>query len=161
VYQATLTRRYLTQKIMPLLAAVAVALCSAMVMTVWSVMGGFLDRFIDQGRTLVGDVAIVWPNAGFAYYDDLIERLEAHPMFESATPTIESYGLVSLPGGLKETVIIKGIEGDGFAAATGYDDTIWWKPIDEPMPRDDARAGPETAWSCPSRAVYSPWSRRP
>lgn len=139
MYQATLTRRYLTQKIMPLLAAVAVALCSAMVMTVWSVMGGFLDRFIDQGRTLVGDVAIVWPNAGFAHYDDLIDRLEAHPMFESATPVIESYGLVSLPGGLKETVIIKGIDGAGFAAVTGYDDTIWWKPIDEPMPRDDAR----------------------
>ncbi|MEM9066549.1 MAG: FtsX-like permease family protein [Planctomycetota bacterium] len=139
MYQATLTRRYLTQKVMPLLAALAVALCSAMVMTVWSVMGGFLDRFIDQGRTLVGDVAIVWPNAGFAHYEDLIERLEADPEIEAAAPMIESYGLVSLPGGLKETVVIKGIEGPGFDRVTGYADTIWWKPVDEPLPRDENR----------------------
>ena len=56
MYQFLLTHRYLTSKVMPLLAALAVALCTAMVIIVWSVMGGFLVMLINSGRTLVGDV---------------------------------------------------------------------------------------------------------
>ena len=54
MYQALLTRRYLTSKVMPLLAAVAVTLCTAMVLIVWSVMGGFLGMLVASGRTLIG-----------------------------------------------------------------------------------------------------------
>ena len=58
MYQALLTRRYLTSKLMPLLSALAVTLCTAMVLTVWSVMGGFLNVLLDSGKTIIGDVAI-------------------------------------------------------------------------------------------------------
>ncbi|MEM1330524.1 MAG: FtsX-like permease family protein [Planctomycetota bacterium] len=136
MYQALLTRRYLFRKLMPLLAAVAVALCTAMVLIVWSVMGGFLDRFIAQGRVMVGDVAIMWPTAGFAHYDDLVERLEADPEILAATPMIESFGVLVMPGDRRETVIVKGIDGPGFAEVTSYADTVWWKPLDEPLARD-------------------------
>ncbi|MBL8963533.1 MAG: hypothetical protein JNK70_05635, partial [Phycisphaerae bacterium] len=74
MYQALLTRRYLTSKIMPLLASLAVVLCTAMVLIVWSVMGGFLVKLMNSGRALVGDVVVAWPNTGFAHYDDLIGR---------------------------------------------------------------------------------------
>ena len=80
VYQALLTRKYLTRKIMPMLAMVAVMLSVATILVTWSVMGGFLATLIQSGRTLVGDVAIVWPNVGFGYYDELIEDLEADPL---------------------------------------------------------------------------------
>ena len=79
MYQSLLTRKYLFSKVMPLLAALAVALSVAMVVVVWSVMGGFLNMLLDQGRGLIGDVAVNYDigRGGVAYYDDLIERLLA------------------------------------------------------------------------------------
>ena len=79
MYQLLLTKRYLFSKIMPLLAAMAVVLCTAMVLVVWSVMNGFLTMLIGSGRTMTGDVAIVWPNAGFGHYQELVSELEKDP----------------------------------------------------------------------------------
>lgn len=142
VYQALLTRKYLTSKIMPLLASVAVLLCVAMVLVTWSVMGGFLKTLMNSGRILVGDVAIAWPNTGFPHYEDLIRRLEADPIVAAATPVIETFGLVGLPDGRTETVIIKGIDGPSFDRVTGYHALLWWKPLDAPLPKDAERLDP-------------------
>ncbi|MEL7471875.1 MAG: FtsX-like permease family protein [Planctomycetota bacterium] len=136
VYQALLTRRYLTTKVMPLLAAVAVALCTAMVLITWSVMGGFLKTLVDSGRTLIGDVSIHWPNVGFAHYDELIDRLEADPDIEAAAPMIQTLGVIPFPDGKAQDVLLKGIEGDSFDRVTGFADSIYWRPIDTPLPKD-------------------------
>lgn len=124
---------------MPMLAMVAVMLSVATILVTWSVMGGFLKTLIASGRTLVGDVAIVWPNVGFAHYDDLIERLEADELIDSATPTIETFGLIKLPDDRIELISIKGIEALSYTDVTGFADTMWWKPIDEPTPKDHRR----------------------
>jgi lipoprotein-releasing system permease protein len=139
VYQALLTRKYLTRKIMPMLAMVAVMLSVATILVTWSVMGGFLKTLIESGRTLVGDVSIVWPNVGFGYYDELIDDLEADPMVDSATPSIETFGLIQLPDDRIELVSIKGVEPGSYSAVTGFGDTLWWKPIEEPTPKDHER----------------------
>ncbi len=136
MYQLLLTRKYLTTKIMPLLASIAVVLCTAMVLITWSVMGGFLKNLVKSGRTMIGDVAIVWPNVGFPYYEDLIQRLEADPMVEAACPMIESYGLVHLPGDRNELVVVKGVDGPSFDRVTGYADTLYWRPLTEPLKKD-------------------------
>jgi lipoprotein-releasing system permease protein len=136
VYQLLITRKYLTARIMPLLAALAVALCTAMVLIVWSVMGGFLSTFMTSGRTISGDLVIEWPNAGFGHYQDLIQRLEKHPLIAGAAPTIESYGLITLPDGRRETVMIRGIDGPSFAKVSNYNEILWWRPIDKPVERD-------------------------
>ncbi|MBX3379780.1 MAG: ABC transporter permease [Phycisphaeraceae bacterium] len=150
VYQLLLTKRYLTSKIMPLLAALAVALCTAMVIVVWSVMGGFLVMLINSGRTLAGDVSISWPITGFAYYEDLIKRLEADPEVAAAAPMIETYGLIGLPDGRTETVQIKGIDGPSFSKVTSYDEILYWRPIDKPNEKDttrqDLRLGKHDLW---------------
>lgn len=124
---------------MPLLAALAVALCTAMVLIVWSVMGGFLSTFMTSGRTLSGDLVIEWPNAGFGHYQDLIERLKKHPLVAGAAPCIESYGLITLPDGRRETVRIRGIDGASYASVSDYESVLWWKPIETPMARDTKR----------------------
>ena len=136
MYQLLLTRRYLTSKIMPLLASLAVVLCTAMVLITWSVMGGFLKKFVASGRTMTGDVVITWPNTGFPHYQDLIDRLEADPIVAAATPVIEAFGLIQLPDGRNETVQIRGIHGPSYAQVTAYDDILWWKPLDKPVPAD-------------------------
>ncbi len=124
---------------MPLLAALAVVLCTAMVLISWSVMGGFLKNLMESGRTLIGDVSVRWPNAGFAHYEDLIQRLEAHPDIEAASPMIETAGMLALPGDRLVRVIVRGIDGPSYAAVTTYEDTIYWQPLETPLPKDDAR----------------------
>jgi lipoprotein-releasing system permease protein len=136
MYQALLTRRYLFSKIMPLLAAKAVLLCTCMVLVTWSVMGGFLSMLIGTGRTLTGDVSIAWPTTGFRHYEDLIQRLEADPMVAAAAPLIETPGMINLPDGRTEWIMVRGIDGPSFARVTEYADILWWKKLDKPLPKD-------------------------
>lgn len=140
MYHALLTRRYLTSKVMPLLASLAVVLCTAMVLITWSVMGGFLKNLTESGRALIGDVRITWPNIGFAHYEDLVARLEADPAVAAAAPIIETFGMLTLPDNKTVGVLIRGVEGESFARVTDYSDTLWWKPIERPLPKDRERA---------------------
>ena len=153
MYQALLTRKYLTTKIMPLLATVAVSLSVGTVLVTWSVMGGFLETLVNSGRNLVGDVKIHWPNTGFAHYEDLIERLESRPGIVAAAPMIEAFGLVGLPDDRVLGAGIKGIDGERYARVTGFDDTIWWRPLEEPLPKDD---GPDP--EDPRLDTAQPWA---
>lgn len=149
VYQALLTRRYLTSKVMPLLAMAAVMLSVATILITWSVMGGFLKTLMTSGRTLIGDAYISWPNVGFAHYEDLADRLEAHPSIEAAAPVIETYGMVQLPDDRVELIQIKGVEPASYDRVTGYSGTLWWKPIEKPTVKDkdrtDIRLDPASA----------------
>ena len=127
---------------MPLLASAAVMLSVAMELITWSVMGGFLEQLIQSGRTLMGDVEIARPQRGFGDYEKLIEMLEADEWIEAATPTIDAFGLVKLNAQQVTTCRIKGVDPVSFNRVTGYFDTLYWKPLDTPMPRDTAREDP-------------------
>lgn len=141
VYQALLNRRYLTSKIMPHLSIGAVALCVWMVLVTWSVMGGFLVMLLDLGRRMEADVSITWPTVGFAHYDDLIARLEADPMVQAAAPMIETFGLVSLPDNRVKGVSIRGVDAR-YARVSAYADSLWWRPLDQAMPKDAGQHDP-------------------
>ncbi|MHC4415387.1 MAG: ABC transporter permease [Planctomycetota bacterium] len=133
MYHALLTHRYLTSRVIPLIAVAAVALCVALVIIVVSVMTGFLDMVRSSGRTLMGDVIIAFPVSGIPYYERLIERIEQLPETAAATPVVDSWGLLRMPypdGPNKETETVQvwGIEPAGFASVTGYADTLYWRP---------------------------------
>lgn len=122
---------------MPLLAALAVTLCTAMVLITWSVMGGFLEMLVGSGRTLIGDVSIEWPNIGFRHYDDLVARLEEDDsMVAGAAPVIDTFGVLTFSDDKTLTIKVRGVEPETFARVTTFADTIWWRPIDKPMPGD-------------------------
>ncbi len=142
MYQLLLTKRYLTSKIMPLFAVLAVMLCTAMVLVVWSVMAGFVTMLINSGRTMTGDVVIRWPNAGFAYYEELVSDLEKRPEVHAAAPMIEAFGLVALPDGRKETVTARGIVGESYSRVTKYYDILHWRPLDKPVDKDVNKVDP-------------------
>lgn len=142
MYQLLLVRRYLFSKIMPLLASMAVLLCTAMVLVTWSVMGGFLDMLVRSGRTMTGDVIVAWPNVGFAYYDEFVGMLEEDPMIAGAAPVLETYGLLGLPNSRQEMVFVRGIDGGSYGKVTAFNDILWWKPIEEPLAKDWKREDP-------------------
>ncbi len=136
MYQALLTRRYLTSRVMPMLAIAAVMLCTAMVVIVWSVMAGFLTTLLGSGRMLMGDVVINWPVIGVPHYQDLIARLEADDMIAGAAPTIETPGLLGMPDGSTRTVQVVGVDGPSYNRVTGFAEAVYWKPLEAPLPRD-------------------------
>ena len=143
VYIQLLVRRYLTTRIIPLIAVGAVALCVALVVVVVSVMSGFLDMLKSNGRTLMGDVVINYPVRGLPWYDELIAEIGKLPEAEAATPLIDTYGLVRMPyppGADKEVVTanVWGIEPESFERVTDFSRSLYWKP-----PKDEAAAA---AW---------------
>ena len=133
MYHVLLTNRYLTTRVIPLIAVAAVALCVALVIIVVSVMTGFLDMVKNSGRTLMGDVVVSYPVSGLPHYDRLIERIGALPEAEAATPLVDGWGLLKMPypeGPDKETETVQfwAVEPESFAAVTGFRQTLYWRP---------------------------------
>ncbi len=153
VYHSLLTRRYLTSKIMPLLASLAVMLCTGMVVVVWSVMGGFLSHLIGSGRALQGDAQIEVPGAGFPHYQELQRRFEALPEVQATAPAIVTQALLVLPGSKRDLVILRGIEGESFSKISSFGNSLWWKPLDEPFRKDINREDPRL--DPKARAMYT------
>jgi len=148
MYHALLTNRYLTSRVIPLIAVAAVALCVALVIIVVSVMTGFLNMVKDSGRTLIGDVVVSYAVSGIPHYQKLIQRIEALPEAAAATPVLDTWGLVRMPyppGDDKQVEFVQlwGIEPESFSKVTGFEKTLHWKTPDEhqrQMLIDDALA---------------------
>jgi len=139
VYPFLLVRKYLTSRVIPLIAVAAVALCVALVITVVSVMTGFLEMVRTSGRTLVGDVIVSRSIQGLPGYEQIIERILATPEAEAAAPIVETFGLLKMPYPFGEeksiqTVQVWAIDPERFAKVTGFDRAIWWRP-----PESDAK----------------------
>ena len=130
MYQPLLANRYLTSRIIPLIAVAAVALCVALVIIVVSVMSGFLDMLLSSGRTLMADVIVRSGDPGLPYYEDLIDDIEALPEAAAATPVIESFGLLKLPyEDRTEGVQVWGIEPQSFARVVDFEQTLAWTEV--------------------------------
>jgi lipoprotein-releasing system permease protein len=129
MYKLLLTFRYLRRKLIPIFAVLAVCLCTAMVIIVSSIMGGFLDLVRTAGKTLMGDVSI-YPGGltGFGHYEQIISEISKLPEVEAASPVIVAYGLLKLPGDVIKGVQVYGVNGPQHAATTGFGNTIYWTP---------------------------------
>jgi ABC-type lipoprotein release transport system permease subunit len=110
MYQSLLVLRFLTSRIMPVIAVLAVALCVTLVIVVVSVMTGFLDMLRASGKRLVGDVVIQYPVVGIPYYRDLIADIEALDEAEAASPLIETLGIIKMPYGVQDKGSPEGVD---------------------------------------------------
>mgnify|MGYP000240138852 CR=1 FL=1 len=99
MYKLFLTLRYLRKRRIAYFAIAAVMLCTAMVLIVMSVMGGFLDQLKTKARGLLGDVIIDNRSySGFPLYDEFIADISAWPEIVKATPVLYTYGLLRFHG---------------------------------------------------------------
>ena len=152
MYKLLLISKYLRRKLAPLFAASAVMLCTAMVIIVMSVMGGFLDIFRESAKNLTGDVVVEGAGLqGFSGYEDLVRRIEGLPEVAAATPMIEAFGLVNF-GDDARPVIIQGVDLRRLAKIVDYDDTVMW-------PREAlVEAVADEAWDRPDESGADPVS---
>ena len=99
MYKLFLTLRYLRKRRIAYFAIAAVMLCTAMVLIVMSVMGGFLDQLKTKARGLLGDIIVDNKSAsGFPLYAEFIADVSTWPEIVKATPVLYSYGLLRFYG---------------------------------------------------------------
>ena len=171
MYARLLSNRYLTSRLIPLIAIGAVALCVAMVVTVVSVMTGFLDLLRGAGRSVVGDVIVSSGIGGIPHYEQLIARIDALPECHRATPVIDTFGLLRMPyprGPEKEIVTTQvwAIEPLSFAEVTEYGSNLYWRrPADDAegaaMMPDDPRRDVNPAWLRDGQTLLESATGRP
>ncbi|MBI1336877.1 MAG: FtsX-like permease family protein [Phycisphaera sp.] len=151
MYSLALILRYLRRKLAPLFAMVAVTLCTAMVIVIISIMGGFLDMMRNSVRSITGQVTVRSSLEGIPHYENLIEDLRQLPGVDAVTPVMRSFGLLKLRDEV-HTVELVGIEPAGFdrvmthfdtqaLKTRSYRDTLYWSSkdiLDYLRPEDDA-----------------------
>ena len=125
MYKLVLIGRYFQHKPVALFALLAVALCTAMVVIVISVMGGFLDLMMRTAKNLSGDVVIQRDLTGFAHYEQMLEELRQLPQVDSAAALVRGFGLIKIHGVVRG-VSITGIRPDEFNSVTNYRKTLHW-----------------------------------
>src|SRR5688500_6958772 len=110
MYNLHLILKYLRKRRIAWVSLIAVMLCTAMVLVVISVMGGWLRMFRESFHGLTGDVIVAGESmTGFPYYDEIIQRVQALPEVEAAVPTLETYALVNFNNRVKKGVRVLGI----------------------------------------------------
>ena len=129
MYKLLLISKYLRRKLAPLFAALAVTICTAMVIIVASVMGGFLDLMQTTAKQLTPDVVIKSSLTGFGDYETLLAELEALNEVELATPAIEYLGTVTIGGSTNPMKVI-GIDPDRYNQIVPYYETLMWSADD-------------------------------
>jgi lipoprotein-releasing system permease protein len=100
MYKLQLIRKYLVKRRIAWVALVAVMLCTAMVLIVVSVMGGWLATFKESFHAMTGDVIVSGsPLTGFAYYQDMIVRIDKVPGVVASAPVIRTGAMMNSPMG--------------------------------------------------------------
>ena len=129
MYKLLLISKYLRRKLAPLFAALAVTICTAMVIIVASVMGGFLDLMQTTAKRLTPDVVVKSSLTGFGDYEKLIGELEKLPEVALATPAIEYPATVTISGST-EPVKVFGIRPGEYNEVVPYNETLLWSASD-------------------------------
>lgn len=102
MYKLFLCLRYLHKARIVFFSVIAVCLCTAMVLIVYSVLSGFVQMVRDHSRGMLGDL-IMENNSlqGWPYYAEFIDQIkhdpETAPLIHEATPVIIVYGIIRFP----------------------------------------------------------------
>ena len=139
-----LINKYLRKRRIAWVSLIAVTLCTAMVIVVISVMGGWLRMFRDSFHGLSGDIIVTKQSmAGFPYYQEMIEQIEKIDGVRAAVPMIHTFGLVNIAGGqIQYGVEVEGLPEDKIGEASRFRDSLYrqWQMADDPDATPEQRA---------------------
>lgn len=97
MYKLHLILKYLRKRRIAWVSLIAVMLCTAMVLVVISVMGGWLRMFRQSFKGLNGDVLVESSGlAGFPYYEQILDRVRKLPEAAAATPVLKTFALLKI-----------------------------------------------------------------
>ena len=126
LYKLFLILKYLRKRRIAWVSLIAVTLCTAMVLIVISVMGGWLRMFRESFHAVAGDVIVRNHSLrGFPYYQEMINRIEKLPDVEAAAPIIKAYGLVNIINGASDGVQVIGLPIDKIAQINEFPKSLY------------------------------------
>src|SRR3954452_15723820 len=97
MYKLHLILKYLRKRRIAWVSLIAVTHCTAMVLVVISVMGGWLRMFRTSFHGLSGDIVVTNGSlAGFPYYQEMIEEIEKLPEVAAAAPVVQTFGAINI-----------------------------------------------------------------
>lgn len=109
MYKLHLILKYLRKRRIAWVSLIAVTLCTAMVLVVISVMGGWLRMFRASFHGLVGDVVVQGDSlTGFPFYEEMVAQIEQLPEVKAAVPALETFGLLNINNALPRGVQVVG-----------------------------------------------------
>ncbi|MCF7972246.1 MAG: FtsX-like permease family protein [Phycisphaerae bacterium] len=120
--QLILAIKYMFKRRIASLAVLTVALSVFVTLVVLTVMHGLLAGWKDVNHALVGDCVVGTESlVGFAYYDELMTRLEALPDVAAVSPVVKTYGLFTETStGYSNGIEVMGIDPVRHAKATEF-----------------------------------------
>jgi lipoprotein-releasing system permease protein len=126
--------RYLVKRRIAWVSLIAVMLCTAMVLIVISVMGGWLRMFRQTNHALIGDLIVYRGSLdGFSHYEDMMAEIAKIPGVKAVTPTIHAVGLAEI--GLAHTqnpirtpVEVIGLDIKQIGKVNGFVDSLHLQP---------------------------------
>ena len=128
MYKLHLILKYLRRRRIAWVSLIAVMLCTAMVLVVISVMGGWLRMFRASFQGLSGDIVVRGDSrTGFPFYEEMIAELEKLTEVAAAAPTIETYGLVNIDNRVREAVRVVGVPLEKIGRVNGFWDSLYLK----------------------------------
>ena len=111
MYKLHLILKYLRKRRIAWVSLVAVTLCTAMVLVVISVMGGWLQTFLSTSREFEGDIIVSCKSdTGFAYYPEMREGIRKLPEVTAATGAIVTYGVANFNNKIHCAIEIRAYE---------------------------------------------------
>jgi len=121
MYKLHLILKYLRKRRIAWVSLIAVTLCTAMVLVVISVMGGWLRMFRESFHGLTGDVIVHGDSlTGFPYYQEMLDKMQQLPDVAAAVPTIETFGLVNIKNLSRRGVQVVGIRSRRWGRSTTF-----------------------------------------
>lgn len=128
MYKLLLILRYLRKRRIAWVSLAAVILCTALMLVVISVMGGWLRMFRQSFHGLSGDVLVQSTGmSGFPYYDEMVDRIEALREVGkgNAVPVIHTFGLININNWSPEGVQVLGYQIDKIGNVNGFPQSLY------------------------------------
>src|SRR5688572_25355831 len=145
MYKLHLIWKYLRKRRIAWVSLIAVMLCTAMVLVVISVMGGWLRMFRESFHGLTGDVIVQGDSlTGFPHYEEIIRRVEQLPEVVAAVPTLETYGLVNFNGRVKKGVRVLGMPIERIGLVNRFQESL---NLQYQKPKSDGLAPPKPSFN--------------
>jgi lipoprotein-releasing system permease protein len=126
MYKLTLILKYLRKRRIAWVSLVAVMLCTAMVLVVISVMGGWLRMFKEGFHGVTGDIVVARQGSlsGFAHYEQMIAEIEQLPEVRGAAPVLRSGGLVKVAN-IRDVVQVVGLQAEKMHRVNRFRESLY------------------------------------
>ena len=125
MYKLHLILKYLRKRRIAWVSLIAVTLCTAMVLVVISVMGGWLRMFRESFKGLNGDIMVRGDEAGFSGYQEMIGRIQKLDEVDAAIPVIRTFGLANFINQFRKGVQVFGYPIQEVGKVNQFPESLW------------------------------------